>query len=293
MTDFQAYGDRHFLRGMTSEGASELRVHTVPLASGGVADTGVTADIDEFQLDGILFYRTLVLRRSPLASRPPSIYKLVWAGKYYEVWERPAETSRIIEHIPLGNRFAPAAVPPCATVLQVARVARASGGLVAAVERPPAAVVETTGASGPPAKLGAYGEAPEALYLDKAYATTASFPVKRAGRYGIWLGGTFRGLVTATLDGKPVGDGVRDILDWPNTYAELGTATLRPGAHELHLDYHGADWRPGSAGVPEFGLGPIAIGIGTADRAVTYVAPSRARSLCGKSLDWLEAVRRS
>jgi hypothetical protein len=291
MTDFQAYGDRHFLRSLTSEGASELRLHDVPLQSGGVAATGVTADIDEFKLGAVLFYRTLVLRRSPLASRPPSIYKLVWSGKYYEVWERPADASRVIEHVSLGSRFAPAAVPSCSTVLHVADVARTAGGLVAAVERPPTAVVETTGTAGPPVTLGDYGEDPDALYLNKAYATDASFRVQRAGSYGIWLGGTFRGLVTATIDGKPVGTGLRDWLDWPNTYVELGTVSLRAGAHRLALDYHGADWRPGSAGTPEFGLGPIAIGIGTADRPVTYVTPARAGTLCGKSLDWLEAVR--
>ena len=33
-------------------------------------------------------YETLVLRRSPVASRPPSAYRRTWSGRYYEVWQR-------------------------------------------------------------------------------------------------------------------------------------------------------------------------------------------------------------
>ena len=40
----------------------------------------------------LLIYRTLVLRRSPAQSRPPSPYRLIWRGDYYEVWQRPAGT---------------------------------------------------------------------------------------------------------------------------------------------------------------------------------------------------------
>ena len=49
-------------------------------------DKGGAADIDRFRLDQVLVYRTLVLRRGPAASRPPSAYTLAWSGRYYEVW---------------------------------------------------------------------------------------------------------------------------------------------------------------------------------------------------------------
>ncbi len=86
-------------------------------------DKGQSADIDRFRLDGVLDYRTLVLRRGPAASRPPSIYHLVWSGRFYEVWQRPAETpSTIIEHLPLGNASQAAGVPRCADVLRLSRL---------------------------------------------------------------------------------------------------------------------------------------------------------------------------
>lgn len=290
MTDYQAYGVRHFLRGMDAEGASELRRHVVPLRAGGVADTGITADIDEFQLSGVLFYRTLVLRRSPLASRPPSDYQLVSSGRDYEVWQRSQATSSILEHLSLGGRFVSAAVPPCSEVLRLARLAAANRGVLATVERPLAIVLETNGTAGPPTQLNTYGEDPLAFYLRKKFTMKATFSTSVGGDYGVWLGGTFRAQTDVTIDGVRVG-GARGQIDWPNTYVQVGTTALGRGNHVLALEYRGSDLRPGSAGVPEFGLGPIAIGVGTADRPVTHVSPARARSLCGKSLDWVEALR--
>ena len=89
MTSYEPYGARHFLRRSDPEGASELRRRFVSLRDGSELDKGESADIDRFRLDGILDYRTLVLRRGPAASRPPSVYRLVRSGRYYEVWQRP------------------------------------------------------------------------------------------------------------------------------------------------------------------------------------------------------------
>ena len=49
--------------------------------------------------------------------------------------------------------------------------------------------------------------------------------------------------------------------------------------------------RPGSGGIPPFGVGPIVLSPETEDAPVTYVAPANAATLCGKSLDWVEALR--
>src|SRR5204862_7847236 len=84
MTEYEPYGARHFLRNAAPEGASELRRHVVPLLSGEGLPKGASADTDRFQLPAILFYRTLVLRRSPSQRRPPSPYRLTWPGRYYD-----------------------------------------------------------------------------------------------------------------------------------------------------------------------------------------------------------------
>ena len=54
-------------------------------------DRALSALFDDYQMGGVVefAYRTLVLRRSPVQSRPPAPYRLVWAGESYEVWQRP------------------------------------------------------------------------------------------------------------------------------------------------------------------------------------------------------------
>jgi hypothetical protein len=88
MTEYQPYGVRHFLRRLEAEGVSELRRRPVPRRDGSLVEKGGQADLDELALDGVLVYRTLVLRRSLTASRPPSPYHLRWRGGWYEVWQR-------------------------------------------------------------------------------------------------------------------------------------------------------------------------------------------------------------
>ena len=89
MTDVEPYGVRHFLRNLDPEGASDRRRRLIPLLDGQGLAKGTYADLDQFQLGGILVYRTLVLARSPSESRPPSIYRLVRRGRCYDVWQRP------------------------------------------------------------------------------------------------------------------------------------------------------------------------------------------------------------
>jgi hypothetical protein len=89
MTEYQPYGVRHFLRELDPEGASELRRRLIPLRDGSVLPKGASADLSEFRPDALLPYRTLVLRRTPVGSRPPAPYRLVWQRRFYEVWQRP------------------------------------------------------------------------------------------------------------------------------------------------------------------------------------------------------------
>ena len=89
MTDYQPYGVRHFLRHLDTEGASELRRRAIPLRNGTIVPKGESTDIAAIRPDAVLEYRTLVLRRSPVAARPPAPYGLAWHGRYYDVWQRP------------------------------------------------------------------------------------------------------------------------------------------------------------------------------------------------------------
>ena len=75
MTEYQPYGVRHFLRRLDAEGASELRRRPVALRDGSTLAKGRFADLSAFRPADLHEYRTLVLRRSPVVSRPPSAYR--------------------------------------------------------------------------------------------------------------------------------------------------------------------------------------------------------------------------
>jgi hypothetical protein len=285
MTEYQPYGVRHFLRDLDPEGASELRVRPVLLRTGQPVERGHSANLDAFSLDAILTYRTLVLRRSPVESRPPSSYQLVASGHWYEVWQRPESPDRqILEHYSLGDDLQPGAVPRCADVLRLARLA-GPNGVLATVDRAPAIVVDLSTTSVP--RGWGVDEFGRLIPAGSGTVETA-VDVTTPGRYGIWLGGSYRDRLEAKVDGSGVAV-VRNHLEHYGQYTPLGEIELAPGRHRISLEYARPDWRPGSSG-SQLEMGPLALGRTTADVPVRYVSPAEARTLCGKRLDWIEAL---
>jgi hypothetical protein len=287
ITESQSYGVRHFLREMDPEAPSELRRRVIPLRNGQQLPKGGYADLDRFQLEAIMVYRTLVLPHSPSASRPPSVYRLAWSGRFYDVWQRVADTQRILVHVPLGRGDQAVAIPRCGVVLGLAHLAATDGGLVAAVVRPAATIVRPSTASLPPTWQTLSSSA-DVVYPSSSGTLKATVVLSRSGRYGIWLRGSFRRSLEVRLDGRRIYSG-RDQLIHEGIETLLGYAPMRAGRHLLVLRYSAANIRPGSGGAP-FPLGPIVVSRFTDEVPVTFVEPSDARSLCGKTLDWVEAV---
>jgi hypothetical protein len=289
LTEFESYGARHFLRTLDAESPGELRRHQITLRTGNVAQMGESPDLDEIQLGEVLRYRTLVTRNSGVASRPPSPYSMVWKGRYYSVWQRSDAAPRVLEHLSLGTRTQPAAVPSCRDVLRLAGLATANGGRLATVVRQPAVVIYPDGSQTEPTQLSRYGEDPRAVYVTVKQSIRLPFGLPRAARYGVWVGGTFRTRVDAYVDDRYVGT-LRRELTWPGNFLLAGNIRLRAGGHVLRVDYSGPDLRPGGDGMPGWGIGPFAVARGTQDRQVLYLRPAAARSLCGRTLDWVEAL---
>jgi hypothetical protein len=287
MTEYQPYGVRHFLRDAAPEGASELRRRRVPLVNGQTLKKGFTADIDRFDLGGILTYRTLVLRRGPGGSRPPSPYRLIYEGKYYDAWRRPVQSTQfVIDHLGLGTVTDPAGVPKCSQVHQLARKA-GPGGTLAAVSRDRVVVVPLTDTQHPAA-----WDSPQyqsALLPRTPGTLTAQVQIPQPGDYSIYLGGSVRPEVDVSIDGRSV-SAVRQDLNNYGEYVPLGAANLTAGAHTVSLTFHGSDLHPGSGGVAQ-PIGPL--GLTDEDAAATrisYFPASRADQLCGRPWDWIEAA---
>jgi len=265
MTEYNPYGARHFLRNLDGEAASELRERAVPLRDGGEVEKGYSVDTDELDMSGLLEFRTLVLRRSPVRSRPPSPYRLVWTGDTYEVWQRPAElTAQPPEHLPLGSEYEPSAIPDCAEVLALARRAQARDGKEA--------------------RLLAARHAP--VYN----ATDGNLEVPSAGDYTAWLKGSVRGADELLVDGRKVGEARHEINN-EGGYIYMGETKLTAGAHKAELRFGGADLHPGSGGFPRPEVGPLLLApVGEEAGELTSVPASEAESLCGQSWDWIEAA---
>jgi hypothetical protein len=222
-----------------------------------------------------------------VASRPPSAYRLVWKGTWYEVWQRAASpTQQILEQLSFGTALQPAAVPSCASVVQLASLATAAGGTLAYVARPPALVVDLGAAAHPAAWA-----APTGLYPRSSGSVVATVAVRQPGQYGVWLGGSFAGRFRLSVDGRASGS-ARNRLEHPGQYVPLGEVTLSPGRHTVELTYDGPSiFHPGSAARLAYPVGPLVLSTTTADVPVRSLPPAAAHSLCSRSLDWLEAVR--
>jgi hypothetical protein len=288
MTEYNPYGARHFLRNLDAEGASELRAREVPLREGGELEKGDWGDTDQIELLSLLTYRTLVLRRSPAQSRPPSPYSLVRRGTYYDVWQRPdSDTAFVAVHVPLGSFYDPVAVPTCKEVLDAARLA-GPGGVVAAAEGASTVVASLAEAAYPgswePTEPGSPDLVPHGVG-----SAVVRVAVKRADRYGFYLQGNVRNRLTLVVDGRAVGS-VEGQLNPAKQFLYFGDLDLEGGMHEVVLVLEGHKLAPGSGGPPE-PIGPLVFSpVGNQDPPVRILPSSDAGSLCGRSLDWLEAM---
>jgi hypothetical protein len=265
MTEYNPYGARHFLRELEGEGVSELRERLVPLREGGEVEKGLAADTDELDPSGLFEFRTLVLRRSPVRSRPPAPYRLAWRGEYYEVWQRPeGEAAPPTSFLPLGSTYEPATVPNCKEVT-------ALGG----------------GAS-PFGKWG--GRLLAARHAPVFDAGEGELEVPRPGRYTAWLGGSIRGGVELFVEGEKIGS-ARHELQQEGGFVELGQVDLEAGRYAAELRFGGADLHPGSGGFPRPETGPLLFAPADDESGELVSVPvSEARRLCGKRWDWIQAI---
>ena len=115
-----------------------------------------------------------------------------------------------------------------------------------------------------------------------------SIQLPSAGTWRVWLGGSTRGRVDLLVDGREVGS-ARHRINY-GYYIDLGEVEMSPGTHLVELRFHDTDLHPGSEG-PTMPAGPLVFSsAGSAETAVRNLPADRAEELCGRSLDWVEAI---
>lgn len=287
MLEYNPYAVRHYLRQVDAEGANELRSRPVALATGRMLNKAEPADIDDLDINGIADYQLLVLRRSGLASRPSGEFDLVWAGDYYEVWQRRASPLGVIAHLPLGSDNNPGGIPDCDRVAELAALTPPGGHLLAATR--PATVRVDLDHADLPANWAVDQSRPGAVVPSGAGQIDVTFELPVAGEYTFWLEGSFRRTLKLSIDGRPLATKAHR-LSWPGNPTELGIAHLTNGPHTARLNYGGSPFAPGANGT-DFSIGPLLLATQTAADTVPQAIPADGyRQLCGISLDWVESV---
>lgn len=287
--DFALY----FLRGADPEGpVFPWRRRTTRQWNGAKAPPGSYFDLDDLPLGYIRRYPTILLRRSPEASRPPSSYRRAFAGRFYEVWQRAGGPGRVLVHQRLTAGLGPGIVPPCGWVRRLARDARRGGARLAFVRRMPAVVF-----------LPGQGQVPEG-WSESAYGLSAvargpgrlegALLLAGTGRYRLWIQGSFGRPHTVLLDGRRVGSVAYRANPYYQhaqySYEDLGVVDLAAGRRAITILRGGGDLRPGNG--RDWIQGPLAFQpLGDEPRAVQTVEAGRWRELCGELLDWIEVVR--
>jgi hypothetical protein len=78
---------------------------------------------------------------------------------------------------------------------------------------------------------------------------------------------------------------------WSGQYLPFGTTRLGAGRHTVAISYRSDGITPGVVGEAPLPLGPLAVAADVTPRLLN-VPRSRAQTLCGRRLDWVEALRR-
>jgi len=309
VNEYEVYADRHFLREGAPVEPAEYRDVTLPLRDGLALTESAWADLDSFGLSTLEPYRSIVTRRSPVESRPPSTYRLVWEGRYYQLWRRPAEpATTIVEHVPLGESLKlpycgraqdgpyqpvcsinPVGTPPCSEVEALGRRAAAAHGQLVAYQRPAPIVARGDQTLWP---AGWVHEAEEHTLVPTFPGTAVShIAVAHAEPYELWLGGSFARGFEVSVDGRHVGTVRNQLLAFAG-YVYVTTVFLEPGVHTIALTYPHPSLAPGSGWGQFTYLSAIALEPTVRPpRALITVPPAQAHELCGRELDWIEIVR--
>jgi len=310
INEFEPYAARHFVRRSAPVEPAQYRPVALPLRDGVLLTRSAWADLDSFPLSTLEPYRTIVTRRSPAESRPPSIYRLVQQGRYYQVWQRAAHPqTTLLEHIPLGESNVlpycgnaqnaptrelcaadPVAVPACLQVQRLAIQALGEHAQLLAYRRPRPIVLRGDEVRWPAPWL--HEQASRTLTATTPGEAEGQMSVGSPQRYELWLDGSFSRGFEVAVDGRTVGS-VKDELSVFSAYVHIANLFLTAGAHTVVLTYPHSNLTPGSGENELTSISAITLQPQMPAGELIEVSPQRYSRLCGRTLDWIELVRSS
>lgn len=250
-------------------------------------------DPNELDFSFLESFRLLILGRSPVLSRPPANFRLVYQGNYYDVFQR-TRAPLVLRHIPLsGGGVDASRLPSCQVITATAALANRDRARLAYVMRVSVpTLVPSRIAHQPqwaPDPIGGPGS-PEFLSLGQSSGLLlGTVHVSAPGRYQVWLEGSLSRRIVVTIGGQLVGS-IRHQIGTAGQFVPVGTVRLGAGNQLVEIQRPPSYYAPGNVVGGEL-LGPMLLTPDGAAPAVAEIAPRDARSLCGKPLEWLEIVR--
>jgi hypothetical protein len=241
---------------------------------------GEPVDLNRVSPKALLAYPLIITRVDPLASRPPSAYRLLWQGVFYEVWGRRRHAPAALAHLALDRRT-------LARCPSLARTAALRGGHLVAALAPQVVDVDFARAS---PRAGDKHHKLDLLAGSGRVAVTFSVP--HAGRWDLWLLGEIMPAVEVRIDGgrgPTLGDQLSGNGATPDPVGPL-SVTLAAGRHRLTFTDAGSGLAPGAGGdalLNRVFLTPA--GTGERDQ-LRSASPADWPSLCSSRFAWIEAV---
>jgi hypothetical protein len=249
-------------------------------------------DLDQEQLAFVESFPTLLVRRSPAASRPPANYRRAYENGFYEIWRR-TPLPHVLAHLPLQRLYHPDAPVGCAALGAMVRGAPPASRLIVA-QSPASVGYEVLHATVRSPGWISYPNAdtPDAVTPLTPGSAGKVVTVARTGNYRVWVQGTFPRALRVTLDGRTIGVVAGE--NSPDEWLEGGAVHVSAGRHALDLFRGGGDLAPGDGGTEanegKGEIGYVALVAEEPERLRT-LAPGAWHTLCGRLADWVELVR--
>lgn len=249
-------------------------------------------DLDEYPLSFVESFRTIVMRRDPLASRPPSNYRLVYLSGYYEVWQREQPARTVYTLVPFTDTADARNATACDDVAAAAR----SVGPAAQIAYMPAPTGYVQLDDSNLTLSGGFATSGGVIEATGSGRATREQPIPVAGRYDFFIEGSFGRPVDVSVDGHHVGTAAYQV-SYPAAWILIASRWLSAGLHRIEITRGGISLHPGNGdGVDPFNrtIGPLVIMPARPDvPVVRYSSVRDLRRLCESSqpLRWVEVVR--
>jgi hypothetical protein len=249
-------------------------------------------DLNEFVPSWVQTFRTIVMRRNPLTSRPPVKYHLAYLSAYYEVWQRDGPATTVYAHIPLRDGRGNLRGAPCATVLKDLHAAGPGAGIVYMATPPGYVQVDSSNT----VLRGGFGPIGGPILAVGSGSAVREQPIPVAGEYDIFFGGSVGRPVDVNIDGRHVGTAAYQI-SYPSEFILIARTRLSRGVHRIELVRGGVSLHPDNGdGIDALNrtIGPLLIT--PAKPAVPQLRTASVpafRRLCRsqESVRWVEVVR--